>query len=60
VQSYYYLITRAGTTGVVIASRPFKNLEVSVLVIESGPDVCNDDVVTSGKFSISKYNTSIN
>ncbi|KAF1970987.1 GMC oxidoreductase [Bimuria novae-zelandiae CBS 107.79] len=55
-ESYDYLLAGAGTAGLVIACRLSENPKVSVLVIESGPDVRNDGVVTSGNFSFTGAN----
>jgi choline dehydrogenase len=59
-ESYDYLIAGAGTAGLVVAGRLSENPKVSVLVIESGPDVRNDPAVQSVNFSFSSFNTSIN
>ncbi|KOS18115.1 Glucose oxidase [Escovopsis weberi] len=60
-ESFDYLIAGAGTAGLVLANRLSARANVTVAVIEPGPDVSRDPAVQSASaFDFAHYNRSIN
>jgi choline dehydrogenase len=59
-ETYDYVIAGAGTAGLVIANRLSERSDITVAVIEPGPDVRDDPNVQTIEFSFQNFNKSIN